>query len=309
MYLEIARRKAVGHFGFARQKSFLTQFVIADSQLLRFICQVFQRLFIIADVDFPDLALFFQPQFQLTGEIPFNNEGVPGIIIRQIFVVGMCRDVVLVRQKGSDPPQLQDALAAIHHCQLIHGHQGLSEFLVVQAVRYLTSPALAGIEGVDGLLAEEFFHLLQRCLFLASQEKQRVAVSDDRVRVVLVNRLQLGLSLQHDAGGNLPAADRRDQLLEIRNLADVGKLIDQAANMHRQASAMLIVRFFAEQIEYLRIGHADQEIEAGIRIRHDQEQRCALLAQGIQVKLIVGRDVTKLLDIKDCKPSAAGNQD
>lgn len=36
------------------------------------------------------------------------------------------------------------------------------------------APALAGIERINGFLAQELLHFLERCLFLAAEKQQRV---------------------------------------------------------------------------------------------------------------------------------------
>ena len=221
----------------------------------------------------------------------------------------MGRDVVLVRQKGSDTPQLQDALAAIHHCYFIHGHQGLAELLVVQAVRGLTPAAFAGVEGIDGFLAEQLLHFLKGCLFFSAQEQQCVAVSHNGVGVVLVDGLELGLRLQHNARGDFPASDGGNELLEVGNLPDVGKLVDEASDVNGQASAVHIIRLFAEQVEHLGVDQADEEVEAGIGVGHDQEQGGTLVAQGVQGQLVIGCDLPQLLNVKNRQPCTAGDED
>ena len=57
--------------------------------------------------------LFFSVQ------IFFNIEDVFGVIVRGQLVVGVLGQIVLVRKKRSDAAQLQDALAAVQHRQLI----------------------------------------------------------------------------------------------------------------------------------------------------------------------------------------------
>ena len=79
--------------------------------------------------------------------------------------------------------------------------------------------------------------------------------------------------------------------------------------MNRQPAAVDIIRFLAEQVEELCVRHTDQEIESAVRITHDQEQRCLLVPEGIQLQFVVGRQLPELLDIKDGQPGAAGNQD
>ena len=57
--------------------------------------------------------------FFFSVQIFFNIEGVFGVVVRGQLVVGMLGQVVLVRKKGSDTTQLQNALAAVQHRQLV----------------------------------------------------------------------------------------------------------------------------------------------------------------------------------------------
>ena len=59
--------------------------------------------------------------------------------------------------------------------------------------------------------------------------------------------------------------------------------------MDGQLSAVHIVCLVAQQIEKLGVDHADEEVEGGIRVRHDEEQCCFLIAQRVQLQLIVHR--------------------
>ena len=133
----------------------------------------------------------------------------------------MTCDVVLIRQKWPDAAQLENTLASIHDGELVNRHQGFAELLVIETVRNLTSAAFAGVIGVDGLLAEQLLHLLERGLLLAAQKQQRIAVAGDGIGVVLVDGLELRLRLQNDTGRDLTAADSGDELFKIRNLSDV----------------------------------------------------------------------------------------
>lgn len=69
-----------------------------------------------------------------------------------------------------------------------------------------------------------------------------------------------------------------------------------------------IVLPFAEQVEHLRVRHADEKVEAGVRVRHDEKQGCPLFSDGVQVKLIVGRDFPKLFDIEYREARATADQ-
>lgn len=64
------------------------------------------------------------------------------------------------------------------------------------------------------------------------------------------------------------ASDGRNQALKVRDLPNVGELIQQATHMDRQSAAIHIIRFFAKQVEHLRIRQTNQKIETGIRVGH-----------------------------------------
>ena len=125
------------------------------------------------------------------------------------------------------------------------------------------------------------------CRLRAAKEDLAVAVADDGVRVVLIDRLQLGPGLKDQAGADLTASDRGDQLLQIGNLADIRHLINQAAHMDGKSAPVDIIRFFTKQIEQLCIRHTDKEVEGAVRIGHDQEQRRLPVPEGIQLQFVV----------------------
>ncbi len=95
--------------------------------------------------------IFFKLQPML--QVFLHIEGVALIEIRCEFIVGVLCDVVLVREKRANTAKLEDALAAVQDGKLVNAHQLLAELLIVQAVRNLPAPALAGVEGVDCLFA------------------------------------------------------------------------------------------------------------------------------------------------------------
>ena len=53
-----------------------------------------------------------------------------------------------------------------------------------------------------------------------------------------------------------------------------------------------------KQVEKLGVDHADEEVEGGIRVRHDEEQRRFLIAQRVQLQFIVHGEVTQFLDVE-----------
>src|SRR5699024_10986942 len=108
---------------------------------------------------------------------------------------------------------------------------------------------------------------------------------------------------------NLPAANGGHQLFQVRDLPDIGAFVDQAAHMDGKPSVIYVICLFAEQIEQLGVYHGDQEVEGRIRVRHDEEQRCFSVTQGVQLQLIVGRNLPKLRNIKGGQAGTAGNKD
>ena len=168
--------------------------------------------------------------------------------------------------------------------------------------------ALAGVVGVDGLLAQNGGQLLEGSRLLAAQEDGGIHVADDGIGVVLVDGFQLGLRLQYQTGGDLTAADGGDQFFQLGNLADVGTLVNEAAHMDRQPPAVHIVRLFTQEVEQLGVAHGDEEVKAIVRVAHNEEQGGFPVSQGIQLQLVVGRDLPQLRNVEHGKARTAGNQ-
>ena len=87
------------------------------------------------------------------------------------------------------------------------------------------STALSGVVGVDGFLAQHGSQLLEGGWLLTAQEDGSIHVADDGIRIILIDRLELTLRLQHQTGGDLTASDGSDQLFQTRNLPDIGGFI------------------------------------------------------------------------------------
>ena len=83
---------------------------------------------------------------QPCGEVFLDIKGVPWVRVRQILIIGVTGDIVLIREEGAHAPKLQDALAAVQHRQLVYRGKVFAQLLIVQAVGHLPSTALAGIE-------------------------------------------------------------------------------------------------------------------------------------------------------------------
>ena len=194
-------------------------------------------------------------ELEAVGHILFDVEGVLRVGVGEVFVVGMLRYVVLVAQEGAQAADLEDALAAVEGGEVVHAHELAPKLLVVQAVRRFPAAALAGVVGVYGLLAQRLAQFFERARLRAAEEQAGIAVADDGVSVVLVERLELRLRLQHEAGGDLARANRRHELLKVRYLPDVRALVYEAADVEGQAAAVDVVGFLTEQIEKLRVDH------------------------------------------------------
>ena len=123
-------------------------------------------------------------------------------------------------------------------------------------MRSFPAPTLAGVVGVDGLLAKRLAQLLERARLRAAEEQAGVTVADDGVGVVLVERLELALRLQHEAGGDLTASYRRHELLKVGYLPDVRALVYETADMDGQAPTVDVVGFLAQEVKELGVDQA-----------------------------------------------------
>ena len=74
-------------------------------------------------INFKDFIAFLRLWPELGREELLNVEGIAGVCVGQVLVVGVLCDVVLVREKGPDAAKLQDALAAVHDGNFILAHQ------------------------------------------------------------------------------------------------------------------------------------------------------------------------------------------
>ena len=166
------------------------------------------------------------------------------------------------------------------------------------AVTGAIATGVRGVEGVDGLLAQHLGQVFQGGRLTAAEENLAVHVAHNGIRVILVNGFQLASRLQNKAGGDLTAADGGHQLFQIGNLPDVGALVDETPYMNGQLAAVYIICLVAQQIEKLGVDHADEEVEGAVRIAHDEEQCRFLIAQRVQLQLIVHSEVTQLLDVE-----------
>ena len=78
--------------------------------------------------------------------------------------------------------------------------------------------------------------------------------------------------------------------------------------MNRQPPIIEIVRLVAEQVEKLTLQHGNDEIEGGIGIAHNEEQRRFPVTHCVQFQFILRHNVSQLLDIEGRKAGAAAHQ-
>ena len=78
--------------------------------------------------------------------------------------------------------------------------------------------------------------------------------------------------------------------------------------MHRQPPA-IGERLVAERVEQLRIQHRGDEIERRIGVGYDAKQRGLAIAHLVQRHLVVGHELTDLLNVERREARAAGDQD
>ena len=79
--------------------------------------------------------------------------------------------------------------------------------------------------------------------------------------------------------------------------------------MNGQPSAVLVICLFTEQVKELGVDEGNQEVEGAVGVRHNEEQRRLPVSQGVQLQLVVGRDVPQFLDVKGRHSGTAGDQD
>ena len=174
----------------------------------------------------------------------------------------------------------------------------MTHLLERSAVTGAIATGVRGVECVNCFFAQHFGQVFQGGRLTAAEENLAVHVAYNGICVVLVDGFQLTSRLQNKAGGDFTAADGSHQLFQLRNLPDVSTLINEAPHMDGQLSAVHIVCLVTEQIEKLGVNHADEEVEGGIRIAHDKEQRRFPVTQLVQFQLIVHSEVTQLLDVE-----------
>ncbi|SET60863.1 hypothetical protein SAMN04487771_102747 [[Clostridium] aminophilum] len=77
--------------------------------------------------------------------------------------------------------------------------------------------------------------------------------------------------LGHFILSNFTTSDCGYQLFQIRDLSDIGCLIDEASDMNWKSAAIHIIGLLTKQIEKLTVDHGNQEIKGSICITHNEK--------------------------------------
>ncbi len=104
------------------------------------------------------------------GQEALNVKRIPGVIVREIPIIGVLRNVILAGEERAHTSHLQEAFAAVHDRQLVHRHQVLAQLLKILSVGLLGALGDAGVVQINGFLAQQRAPAFQRGFFLAAQE-------------------------------------------------------------------------------------------------------------------------------------------
>ena len=72
--------------------------------------------------------------YQLVLPVLLDVKGVPLVVVGELPVLWMLRNVVFVTEKRSHASKLQNTLGSVHDGDLILRHQFLAGFLIIQAI-------------------------------------------------------------------------------------------------------------------------------------------------------------------------------
>ena len=119
------------------------------------------------------------------------------------FDIGVAHEVVFFIDHWGLPPHQDKGIAVVQQPHFVRGEQLPARLLEVLGVGAVAPPALAGGAGLDGLLAQQFGHILVGALLVAAQVDKGVGVADDALPRVLEKFFQLGDVLQNDSSHDI----------------------------------------------------------------------------------------------------------
>ena len=221
----------------------------------------------------------------------------------------MLFQIVLRGIERGQAPQLQNTLVPGHGCQFAGCHQLPAQSLGVLVIAFGLATATAlGLHGDCGLAQPVFRNLFDGGAFPPAQEDHAVHITENCLRVFIINGLALGHLLIKERQRHLAGADNRHQLFQLGHLARVGRLVPQHPYMVGQTASVNIVGPFTQKIEHLRKGQGNNEVIGGRGVGNREEHRRFPLSDAVKLQLVIGHDLPELGDVKGGQPGAAGNQ-
>lgn len=139
----------------------------------------------------------------------------------------------------------QDGLLAAHLADFGGVDEVAALDLQVLGCRRRLTPGLVIGHLVDGLLANHLRNLLVGGVRLASEEERGVAAVHDGLGLLVVLRFELAHGLQDDGDADVSGTRDGDGLLDLRDGADVGELVEDEVHGGRQLSAVVGERLAA----------------------------------------------------------------
>ena len=192
---------------------------------------------------------------------------------------------------------------------LVNGHQVAARLLEVGragAAAPLRFPACAG---GDGLLAQQLYDKLQRSrLVAAAEEQQRVAVADDALPFLFIQRLDLLNVLHDDVQPDIVAAAGGKDLRIALRLGHIRPFVLNDTHWHRQTPVVFLVRPAVKCLKALGVEHSHKIVHAAVINRDHAEDGFFLLTQAAKVHLIHHCHSGILRDIEGGQPHSGAYQ-
>ncbi len=115
-----------------------------------------------------------------------NIETISFIGLGGVLIARMLLQIVLRREEWAQAAKLQAALVSRHCRQFVYRHKLFSEPLQVLAVALLNAPRHALRVHGNGFLPQSLRKLLDRGVFPASQENDRIHIAHDGFGIVFI---------------------------------------------------------------------------------------------------------------------------
>jgi hypothetical protein len=169
--------------------------------------------------------------------------------------------------------------------------------------------AFAGLDDVDGLVAEAFGYVFGGAFLVAAEEELAVAVAGDGLPVVLVEGLALAVGLQDDAHAEAAASGGGDEPGEVGYFADVGELVEHAVHVVFDGAVHAGVGLADEGLEEALVEDGGDETERAVGVAGLQVDDSLAFVKTGEVELVVVEDVADLSDLQGCEADAEADDD